>query len=465
MDPALRDKLCNDRAEQAVLGWGLKGKASDLIKVDEKDFNHPPNQRIYKAITKMFTEGRQIDPLTVADELESQGQLDSSGGVMYLTALEDGVYGFQGFDEYVEILKEKTGARELFAVSQSIPASLLGGKAVSDITTSLMSKLIDASSLSESGLRPIREAMNDTLNAIAVPVNERRLIRTGFPTLDDMLGGLRPQTMHVISGRAGMGKTAFALNMAYNMARTGSKVAVFSLEMSSIEISLRLLSSLSGYSSQDLQTKFGTRHIDTEKVLKAIQGLYTLDFYIDDGGLSTVPEILAKCKTMKATQGLDVVVIDYINLMEPSTKSGNRVAEVSEMTRHLKLMAKELDIPVVALSQTNRGVEARDNKRPVLSDLRESGSIEQDADSVMFLYREGYYEDSKEAMSFGEDAELLVRKNRHGRTGTVELTWVPNLTTFIEKDMSMAQMREVYLDEYEPQTRYDSENYEIAEGA
>lgn len=444
MDAALRDKLFNDRAEEAILGWGLRGKATDLIKIDEKDFAYPKNQAIYKVITKMFAEGRDIDPLTVADELDKRGLLDKTGGISYLTALEDNAYDLINFDEYVSILKEKAGARELYNIVQKIPEALVSGKEVRDITMSLMSRLTEASSASETGLVPIREAMNDTLNAIAIPMSERRLVMTGFPTLDQMLGGLRPQTMHVVSGRAGMGKTAFALNVAYNMAAQGRKVAVFSLEMSSMEVSLRLLSSLSGYSSQDLQTKFGTRYIDTEKVLSAIQSLYTLDLYIDDTGLSTVPEILAKCKTMKAMQGLDVLVVDYINLMEPATKTGNRVSEVSEMTRHLKLAAKELDIPIIALSQTNRAVEGRDNKRPALSDLRESGSIEQDADSVMFLYRESYYQDSQEARGYAEDAELLVRKNRHGSTGTIPLTWLPNLTTFLEKDMSIVEMRSMY---------------------
>lgn len=432
MDQALQNKLYNEQAERCVLGLSLRGSASELIKLDEKDFGSPQNRLIFKAIAEMFTEGSVIDPLTVSEHLESKNVLKACGGLSYLVKLEDELFLTSNFDEYVKVLKEKAGARELYKTSKNIEKMLTDGSTVKEITGTLLRDLTEANDASETGLVLIRDLINETLNLISTPEDQRKTVLTGFPTLDKMLGGLKPQTMHVISGRAGMGKTAFALNVAFNMARRGSKVAFFSLEMSDIEVTLRLLSSLSGYSTNELQSHFGTRHIDTNRVLDAIEQLYELDLHVDATGIITTQDILSKCKTIKATKGLDVVIVDYLNLLKPVNSNANRVNEVSEITRHLKLMSKDLDVPVIALTQTNRGVEHRDDKRPSLADLRESGSIEQDADSVIFLYRESYYNDQAIPQAI-EEAEILVRKNRHGKTGIVPVLWRSETTTFIEK--------------------------------
>lgn len=444
-------------AEQAVLGALLKDPSclvtvSDMMKTDY--FYLPQHKEIYNAIVTIDTIGGRIDPLVVLDELKKAGVYDDIGGKAYLMKLADAVPSTKNVESYIKIVIDKYYLRTLMSVAKELldatsegtesPDTLLNlaEKKIYDIrrgkTTSGPSKVSDI----------IVSEVFDTLTKLQSDdpkVKEQLMgMTTGFSYLDKVLaGGLHRSNLILIGARPAMGKTSFALNIARNMAVKGRKVLFFSLEMSKEELAKRIISTEACVVSEKLRTG-DLSDKDWMDLGTALENLLNAELYFDDTATITVPEMKARVRRMK---DVDCVIIDYLQLMSGSKKTDNRVQEVTEITRSLKLMAKDLNIPVVTCSQLSRGV-AKDGKkdhRPQLTDLRESGSIEQDADIVLMLHREAYYQNgdkeelTEEEKALANIAEVIVAKNRHGSTENVKLAWNPEFTRFSTLDLTGLQ--------------------------
>ena len=435
-------------AEQSLLGAMLVDPnciPEVIEQVRSDDFYADENKRIFETIYSMFNGAKRIDPVTVLDELTSAGYYDEAGGRAYLFQLMDITPGSRNVAEYVRIVRDKSLLRQLADAGSEIQQNAISGQG-------------DASGIAELAeqriynIRQGREikGLSKLENVIAdlyTELNERMQsdsdipgMSTGFHALDKALTGLNKSDLILIAARPGMGKTAFALNIALNAAKAsiqnkpkgykkGTGVCVFQLEMGKEQLASRFLSSQALLESQKLKTGDLTMD-DWDKIARGAGVLSSLDIYVDDNPAITVPEIKAKCRRLGDELGL--IVIDYLQLMHVGGRHmDNRVQEVAEISRSLKIMAKELNVPVVCLSQLSRASEQRSDKRPMLSDLRESGAIEQDADIVMFIYRDDYYDEESENKNI---AEIIIAKNRHGATGTVELQWVGQYTTFSNPD-------------------------------
>ena len=423
-------------AEQSLLGAMLVDPnciPEVIEQVRSDDFYADENKRIFEVIYSMFNGAKRIDPVTVLDELTSAGYYDEAGGRAYLFQLMDITPGSRNVTEYVRIVRDKSLLRQLADAGSEIQQNAISGQG-------------DASGIAELAeqriynIRQGREikGLSKLENVIAdlyTELNERMQsdsdipgMSTGFHALDKALTGLNKSDLILLAARPGMGKTSFALNVALNVAKSEKKtVAVFSLEMSREQLATRLLSSEACVESGRLRTG-SLRETDWEKIAAAASVLNKVDIRIDDNPMLSVADMNAKCRRI---DGLALVVIDYLQLMTSASGNNrggeNRQQMVSDMSRMLKIMAKELNVPVICLSQLSRANEKRDDKRPMLSDLRESGAIEQDADIVLFLYRDDYYNEDSEKRNI---AECIVAKNRHGETGKVELRWMPEYTTF-----------------------------------
>ena len=429
----------NIEAEESLLGCALssedaRSKISDLKK---EDFYQRKNGLIFQAIIDKRNLSEAVDILSIADHLESQGVLEAIGGFTYLTALVDKTFLADNVREYVRIIKEKSRLRSLLTFVQKLETSIYSGQITADsVLDQMAQKVIDSKDdITRNDLIILADILNDTLSDLRHSDKEEHSIDSGFPGLNNMLGNLRRQTLNIIAARPAMGKSAFALNLALNVALKDKVVAIFSLEMSRNEVAIRLLTSSSTVPSQRLKQSLEfTDSKDSELLSNAVNALLGTKIYIDDSASTSPADIRSKCQKLKAQVGnLDLIVIDYLQLIGSGGYSQNRQQEISEISRSLKIMARDLDVPVIALSQLSRSVEARENKRPMLSDLRESGAIEQDADAVMFLYRESYYE-SEQLPPVPDESELIIAKNRQGQTGTIKLNWFAEITTFREKD-------------------------------
>ncbi len=426
-------------AEQTVLGAVLTEPSVlsvVLEKVKSDCFFNDQHKALFQIIVQMFTSGEKADVITVLNAAMQQHLFDTpQEGRAYLAALINMVPSVANIESYCNIVAEKYYLRSLAFVARGILQDVQSGEADAQaLLDSAEQRIFDIrQGRSIQGLVKIGDAIceaYDRIGKIAGPDKEKYLgARTGYKYLDTVTSGLNKSDLILIAARPGMGKTSFALNIATNVARRGDKdVAVFSLEMSKEQLATRMLSTEALVDSHKLRSGFLTNE-DWVRLATSAGVLSGLPMYFDDTAGITVQQIKAKLRRMK---NIGLVVIDYLQLMTSTLKTDNRVLVISEITRQLKIMAKELDIPVILLSQLSRGPESRNDKRPMLSDLRESGSIEQDADIVMFLYRDAYY--NKDSAS-PNVSECIIAKNRHGETGTVNLVWDGQFTRFSDAEM------------------------------
>lgn len=434
-------------AEQAVLGSVIiDPKCLNEIAVQMKTdyFYIPQHKEIYAAMSSMYELSQTIDFVSLLEKLKKDGVYDESGGKEYLTRLVQTVPSSANVLTYVAIIRERYYARALMSAAQNI---------IKDINENAVDsgKLIDSAEQriyeirqgrEISGLTHIKSVIeNETYDRLSKMANpETREEYVGIPSgigdLDKMITGLNKSDLIILGARPGMGKTSFALNIARNVAvNAGKTVCFFSLEMTRDQLAQRMLSSEAGIKSEKLRT--GELDADEwTRLAQAGDNLSKADIYFDETSAITVPEMKAKLRRMKK---VDLVVIDYLGLMKSAKATENRVQEVSEITRNLKIMAKELKVPVIACAQLSRGTETKGKShKPALSDLRESGSIEQDADIVLFLYRDTYYDSEKaddEDRSDPNKAECIVAKNRHGEIGTIDMHWDGQFTRFTSVDV------------------------------
>lgn len=419
----------NTEAEASLLGAILIDsdalvKIADII--NSADFFDPKHQRIYEAITQLYERRSPIDVLTLADQLKNNGALDLVGGPAYLTELTNFVPTAAHVEQYADIVAQKALRRRLILASQEIVT--LGydeSKALQELVEEAEMQLFQVSEKhikqSVFSLETILAESFDRLDDLHKDKNKIRGVPTGFRDMDDILAGLQRSDLFVLAARPSMGKTAFSLNLAHNVAALSKQpVLIFSLEMSKEQLVDRLLSIESGVDAWALRTGNLT-DADFEKIGHAMGALSEAPIYIDDTPGITVSDLRTKARREAHQHPLGLIIIDYLQLMSGGSKFGgsdNRVQEVSEISRGLKGVARELNVPVIALSQLSRSVESRSPQIPQLADLRESGSIEQDADVVAFIYREDYYNPESERKNI---TDILIKKHRNGPTGGVEL--------------------------------------------
>lgn len=429
----------NVEAEASVLGAILiDGKAADIIipMLKAEDFYLSQNRIIFEAMKQLQNESKPIDTVSVCDALELQGKLDEVGSISYLSELAEGVVSAANGEYYASIIKRDSLTRRVIEAGNNIAKfgyECQDGKDALDNAEKLVYAIAEQSS--EKALVKIDDAAALALKTIQdnqsgnVPKNA---VYTDFPKFDDMTHGLKSGEMILIAARPSVGKTAFALNIAANVALNhGKKVAIFSLEMPADLLANRMLAYISGVSLSKMNTRGGLTSTDYKKLYAGYKALLASDIYIDDYSMNGPSDVLSKCRRLKREKGLDLVIIDYLQLMT-AQKSGraaeSRQVEVSDMSRKMKIYAKELDCPIILLSQMSRGVEQRPDHTPLLSDLRESGSIEQDADVVAFLNNPSKYNPALPA----NEVILDVKKNRNGAVGEIKLDWEGATTTFRE---------------------------------
>jgi replicative DNA helicase len=469
----------NTEAEQALLGAIFRNnlahsRVSDFL--DPEHFGNAVHGRIYAAIGKLIERGQLANPVTLKNLFDQDGALAEIGGAQYLTRLAESAVTIINAEEYGRRIHDLHLRRQLIGLGEDVVNDAfrhdLDDAAINQIERAeeKLYKLAE-SGQAEGGLRPFRSALTEAIElAQAAFKRDGKTVgvATGFIDIDKKLGGLHPSDLIIAAGRPGMGKTAFATNIAFHAARTyraapgpdgrpvaedGGVIGFFSLEMSAEQLATRILAEESGVPSDRIR-RGDVRREDFDKFVAASQRLAAVPLYIDDTPALSVAALRTRARRLKRQQGLGLIVVDYLQLMRPaSTSRGqeNRVQEISEITRGLKAIAKELNVPVLALSQLSRAVEQREDKRPQLADLRESGSIEQDADVVMFIFREEYYKSREPKINENETqdkfntrysewqelmekihgiAEIIIAKQRHGPVGTVKLHFEAETTKF-----------------------------------
>lgn len=447
--PELIEKVLphNLDAERGVLGSMLIEKDCALRGIDllkENYFYSDVHQKIFRTISELVRKNKVIDLITITDELERNNQLEEIGGVSYLTELMNAVTTTAHFDYYIEIVKDRALLRNLISVSNQIiidcysnpedPQFLLDKAQQSIFEISQYKQ--------EKGFVPIKDLIPESISMIEKsrahkgPISG---ISTGFVDLDEKITGLHPSNLIIVAGRPAMGKTSFILEIAQYVAINEKlPVAIFSLEMSCEELMLRMLCSLARVNIQKVRSSFLSSR-EFAALTKAAEQLEKAPIYIDDSSNLSLLEIKARTRRLKAEKGLGLTIIDYLQLLAGrSGKIEYRQQEISEIMRSLKVTSKELSIPIIAVSQLSRAPEQRGDRRPQLSDLRESGTIEQDADIVLFLYREEYYKDKKTERGLTDKdekpeeglTEVIIGKQRNGPTGTVNLTFIKEYARF-----------------------------------
>ena len=430
----------NLEAEMSILGsCFLSTYALDKVceEVTSDMFYSEANKKIFESIYNLHQNKIPLDTTVLINEIEKHDNINNIGGVEYLSDVIDSVITAANIDYYIDIVREKALRRKLAEVSTSITTSCFDEETnTNDIIDRAEKNIFSVTKARKAGeFKNIKEVLKNTqarLEDLAKNDKDITGVATGFYDFDKLTSGLHENELIIIAARPAMGKTAFAVNLAVNSAINSKKnVALFNLEMSAEQLAMRMISAAGGIDQNKLKTG-RLEHNDWKKVNEAISELNDTNLYIEDASGISVSEIRAKCRRL-ATEGpgLGLVVIDYLQLIEGSAKyAGNRQQEVSEISRSLKTMAMELSVPVVALAQLSRSVELRENKRPIMSDLRESGSIEQDADIVAFLYRDDYYNKSAAEQTNISVTELIVGKHRNGNTGTIELLFERNMSNF-----------------------------------
>ena len=425
-------------AEQSVLGAIIADPSvlSDVLELIKPEyFYNDQHKALYSIMLQMNSMSLPVDIVTVLNEAEKQHIFESPAeGRRYLAEIGNMLPSTANIESYCKIVADKYFLRSLSYVARTILEEVQSGEQNAQLLLdSAEQKIYDIRQGRDvRGLVPLSEAIAeayDRLGKISGPDKDKYVgARTGFTLLDSITSGLNKSDLIIIAARPGMGKTSFAMNIATNVARQNEKeVVTFNLEMSKEQLATRILSTEALVESNTLRNGRISGD-DWVKLATSAGYLSSLPLYIDDTASMTVQQMKAK---LRRTKNLGLVIIDYLQLMESTSRSDNRVTVISEITRQLKVMAKELNVPVILLSQLSRAVESRTDKRPMLSDLRESGSIEQDADIVLFLYREAYYNKESQRQNI---SECIVAKNRHGETGTVELIWDGQYTRFSNPD-------------------------------
>ena len=432
----LRELPNNLIVEQEVLANAMQNKTAAVKAIEglnEGDFYNDLHRKIFNAIRTLFSLNKPIDLLTVTETLETSENVDAET-IKYIASIyanNEGLSSNQ--DTYIDILKEKSILRSLAEFSDEIKALSLEDKSPAKNVLEKAEKGLFE--ISQGGLRNSLTAldviMSETVQTIMKRVQNRGElsgVTTGFTDLNSLLGGFQKSDLVLLAARPSMGKTALAVNLAVNAAKAGKKVAMFSLEMSKTQIGQRILASFAQMNLSSL-FKGELEGQDLVNLITASNELSKYSLHIDDTAAISLIELKAKLRRLKMEEGLDLVVIDYLQLMTTGERIENRVQEISQISRGLKAIAKELDVPVLALSQLSRALEQRPDKRPKLSDLRESGAIEQDADIVMFLYRDYVYNKETENPNL---AEVIVSKHRNGPIGVVNLIWKDEYTRFFD---------------------------------
>jgi replicative DNA helicase len=423
------------QAEESLLGAMLLSRdaiASAVESCRTDDFYRPAHGHIFEAICSLYAQGEPADPVTVADELKRADLLDAAGGTGNLIGLQANTPAIANASRYARIVQEHALLRKLISVAGEIAE--MGYSLPEDVAAAMDRAEAMVFEVAErrvtDSLKPLRELLAVSLDHLEALYNRGETITgvpTGFTDLDERLSGLQPSALVIVGARPSMGKTSFALGVAGHAAiEKRLPVLFFSLEMSHLELTQRLLCSEARVDSSRMRN--GKLHeSDWPKVVNAIGKLGEAPLFIDDNPNLTVMEIRAKARRLKSREGLGLIVVDYLQLMSGHGPVENRQVEVSEISRGLKILARELSVPVVALSQLSRNLEARADKRPILADLRESGSLEQDADVVLFIYRDEVY--NKDSADKGA-AEIIIAKHRNGPTGMTQLAFLDHFTRF-----------------------------------
>ncbi|HLR59363.1 MAG TPA: replicative DNA helicase [Pseudogracilibacillus sp.] len=430
----------NVEAEQAVIGAvflepeAFSTASERLVSTDFYRANH---QSIFATMSALSDKGEPIDVVTVTTHLANKEQLEQAGGITYLTDLASSVPTAANIEYYSKIVEEKALLRRLIRSATDIVTNTFAKEdAVEEVLDEAEKTILEVSSRKNVGaFKPIKDVLIDVYDNIEQlhnSDNDVTGVATGYRELDRMTSGFQRNDLIIVAARPSVGKTAFALNIAQNVAiNSDENVAIFSLEMGADQLVQRMLCAEGNIDSQRLRTG-KLENEDWSKLTMAMGSLSNAGVYIDDSPGIRVSDIRSKCRRLKQEHGLGMIIIDYLQLISGSESSrDNRQQEVSEISRSLKGLARELEVPLIALSQLSRGVEQRQDKRPMMSDLRESGSIEQDADIVSFLYRDDYYDDESEQQNI---IEIIISKQRNGPTGTVELAFVKEYNKFVDLD-------------------------------
>lgn len=427
-------------AEQAILGSMLTDRDAVIAAIEiikPEDFYREDNKAIYTSILNLYAKAEPVDIITVKAELIEEGKFEQIGGLEYLAVLPDKVPTTANVDKYIKIVEEKSILRNLIKTSNElIELGYSQQEEVDIIIDQAEKKIFDMiKNRNQKGYTPIKDVLVESSAQIERLYNQKGVVTgvpTGFNELDYKTSGLNKSDLILIAARPAMGKSALAINIATNAAmRANIPVVIFNLEMSKEQVGNRILCSEAMVDSAKVRTG-KIEEDDWAKLASAIGPLSEAPIYIDDTPGISIMEIRAKCRKLKLEKNVGLVVIDYLQLIQGTGKKGaSREQEISEISRSLKILAKELNIPVVALSQLSRAAEQRSDHRPMLSDLRESGAIEQDADIVMFIYRDDYYNPETEQKNI---AEIILAKHRGGATGTIELLWLGNYTKFVNLD-------------------------------
>ena len=429
-------------AERAVLG-GLMletHRFDNVIQViKENDFDGKDHQMIFQSMSELVEENKPLDPLTVSEKLDNKNSLTKVGGKDYLIELATSTPSAANLEAYAEIIRQRSITRKLMKANSDISELIsnpqgLEGASMLDKAESMIFALNDETNQDNQSIQPMRKlvpAALDRLHELSTKSGGLIGTTTGFKDLDTKLQGMHNGDLIVVAGRPGMGKSSLAMNLAENVLfdkESLGGVLIFSLEMSAESLTTRMLSGISKINQQKIRSgMLGDKELQT--LIEQSEKLKNLPLWIDDSSLLTPMELRAKARRLSRIEhhGLSLIVVDYLQLMQLPTSNENRVNQISEISRSLKSLAKELSVPVIALSQLNRAVDQRPNRRPVMSDLRDSGAIEQDADVILFIYRDSEYNEDSE---HGNKAEINIGKQRNGPTGTINLTFLKEFTRF-----------------------------------
>lgn len=426
----------NLEAEQAVLGAILlDGDAlvTAMERINSDDFYRTAHQLIFEAMIEIAEANEPVDLVTLTARLQDKQQLEDVGGLSYLSELANAVPTAANIDYYAQIVEEKSMLRRLIrAATQIVSNGYTGGEEVGQLLSDAEQRIQEISQRrSGGGFVAIRDVLMEVFDKVEFLYTNKGSstgIKSGFHDLDKMTSGFQRSDLIIVAARPSVGKTAFSLNIAQNVGvREKETVAIFSLEMGAAQLVQRMICAEANVDAGRIRTGF-LEPDDWEKLTMAIGSLSEANIYIDDSPSVTVADIRAKCRRLQKEKGLGMILIDYLQLIQGRGRGDNRQQEVSEISRTLKQIARELNVPVIALSQLSRGVEQRQDKRPMMSDLRESGSIEQDADIVAFLYRDDYYNQDTEKKNI---IEIIIAKQRNGPVGTVELAFLKNYNKFV----------------------------------
>lgn len=442
----------NDEAEQAVLGCVLSSDSADeapitiLNELKPEDFYQPAHRDIFGAMLNLWQKDKPVDFITLLQELEEGGKTEKAGGLTYITSLSNAIPAASNYAHYLNIVKKNSLLRQLIASSQRIMDAAYSGDAEED-ALGLAEREIYA--LSEKQDRSSLVDMNDAVDAAMKTIDEKKrnpveqnTVPIPFTKLNEQLGGFHPTDLVLIAARPAQGKTSLGMNFISHAALDKSRktpagkvdpfrCAVFSLEMSAEQLATRMLCSVAKVSMENVKSG-NTTQPEMMRLTEAQTRLKGAEIYVDDSSLTTPVEILSKCRRLKREKGLDLVLVDYLQLMSSGKRVESRQQEVSDITRTMKIAAKELNVPILLLSQMSRDIEKRTDKKPQMSDLRESGAIEQDADIIIFLYREHDPNDATVDEDARTKCDLIVAKHRNGRTGSVTVRWHGEYTTFTD---------------------------------